>query len=134
MTNPVLCAVNESAHGQRALEVAAAFAGGCGVPLILVMVNEGIKGSKRLRYEDIDVKAVLGRAAEAARRAGVEEVRRVIYDGGEAAEAIIETAEKNGVDHIVVGTGSSSAVARFLLGSVSEKVLRNAGCTVTLAR
>ncbi|WP_292391406.1 universal stress protein [Methanosarcina sp. UBA5] len=61
---------------------------------------------------------------EAAKAAGVE-VEFVILEG-HPAEKILDFAEKNAVDMIVVGSLGKTDVERFLLGSVSEKVVRNA--------
>ena len=49
------------------------------------------------------------------------------------AAAILEFAEANHVDHIVIGARQSS-LRRTLLGSVSAKVAAEAACTVTVVR
>jgi nucleotide-binding universal stress UspA family protein len=61
---------------------------------------------------------------ESAKAAGVE-VEFVILEG-HPAEKILDFAEKKGVDMIVVGSLGKTDVERFLLGNVSEKVVRNA--------
>jgi nucleotide-binding universal stress UspA family protein len=61
---------------------------------------------------------------EAAKAAGVK-VEFVTLKG-HPAEKILDFAEKNAVDMIVVGSLGKNDVERFLLGSVSEKVVRNA--------
>jgi universal stress protein family protein len=48
----------------------------------------------------------------------------------DAAEALIELAEEQNGDLIVVGSRGLSAVERFLLGSVSQKVSQHAPTTV----
>ena len=52
---------------------------------------------------------------------------------GDPAEKIIETAEEENVDVIIMGTGKSK-IDKHLLGSVSEKVVHSAPCTVLLIR
>ncbi len=52
---------------------------------------------------------------------------------GDPAEEIVKTAEKEEVDLIVLGTGKNRLDKR-LLGSVSEKVIHSAPCTVLLVR
>lgn len=47
---------------------------------------------------------------------------------GIAADAIIDYAEKNGVDLILMTTHGRSGITRFALGSVTDKVIR----TVTM--
>jgi nucleotide-binding universal stress UspA family protein len=53
---------------------------------------------------------------------------------GKPAEAIVDTAEKAGVDLIVIGSLGMSAIERALIGSVSDKVMRHAKCPVLLVR
>lgn len=52
---------------------------------------------------------------------------------GDPAEEIVKTAEKEGVDLIILGTGKN-IVDKRLLGSVSEKVVHSAPCTILLVR
>jgi nucleotide-binding universal stress UspA family protein len=49
---------------------------------------------------------------------------------GHPAEQIIYRAEKDGIDLIVLGRRGRSQIARMMLGSVSERVLRYAHCPV----
>ena len=56
----------------------------------------------------------------------------IIVEGDPATE-IIKTAEKEDVDIIVVGTGKSK-IDKHLLGSVTEKVVHSAPCTVLLVK
>lgn len=51
----------------------------------------------------------------------------------DAAEAILEFAEKNHADQILMGARGNSQMRRFL-GSVSSEVAARASCTVTLVR
>jgi len=54
--------------------------------------------------------------------------------GGDAAEKIVETAEAERVDLVVVGNKGLTGASRFLLGSVPQKVLDHAHCDVLIAR
>lgn len=49
---------------------------------------------------------------------------------GEAAEEILRVARETNCDLIVVGTHGRTGLGRLLMGSVAEKVLRNASCPV----
>jgi len=49
---------------------------------------------------------------------------------GHPAEQIIHRAELDGIDLIVLGRRGRSMIARMMLGSVSERVLRYAHCPV----
>ena len=53
---------------------------------------------------------------------------------GSPARTIEEVAEERGVDHVVVGSHGRDGVARILLGSVSEKVVRRSPVPVTVVR
>lgn len=49
---------------------------------------------------------------------------------GQDAEVIVETAEALGVDAIVMATHGRSGISRWLLGSVTQKVISAAPCPV----
>ena len=69
-----------------------------------------------------------------ARSAMVEtekEVETVVVIG-DPAEEIIGLAKSRSYDHIVMGNRGMSLVEELLLGSVSEKVIREAHCAVTI--
>lgn len=51
-----------------------------------------------------------------------------------AAEEILNYAEDNHVDLIIMGTHGRSAISHFLLGSVAERVIRMAKCPVMTFR
>jgi nucleotide-binding universal stress UspA family protein len=53
---------------------------------------------------------------------------------GRPARTIEEFAEEQGLDHVVVGSHGRDGVARVLLGSVSEKVVRRSPVPVTVVR
>lgn len=53
---------------------------------------------------------------------------------GHAAEEILDLAREVGADLIIVGSKGLTGVERLVLGSVAERVVREAGCTVEVAR
>ncbi|MBS1118215.1 MAG: UspA domain protein [Deltaproteobacteria bacterium] len=53
---------------------------------------------------------------------------------GKPAAEILRLAEEVGADLIFIGTHGKTGVERVLLGSVSERVVREAGCTVMVTR
>jgi nucleotide-binding universal stress UspA family protein len=53
---------------------------------------------------------------------------------GEAGEAIVAAADAENADLIVVGSHGRSGVSRFLIGSVSDYVVRHAHCPVMVIR
>jgi nucleotide-binding universal stress UspA family protein len=71
-------------------------------------------------------------ASERAAAAGIEAETHVRT--GDAAHALIEVAEGQGADLIIVGNKGLSSPARFLLGSVPSKVVHHAPCHVLVVR
>jgi universal stress protein A len=49
---------------------------------------------------------------------------------GDPATAIVRIADEEHVDMIVMGTHGRTGLARFLMGSVAESVVRHANCPV----
>jgi len=49
---------------------------------------------------------------------------------GDPAEAIVQVADSDGVDLIVMGTHGRTGLSRLLMGSVAEAVVRRARCPV----
>jgi nucleotide-binding universal stress UspA family protein len=58
----------------------------------------------------------------------------LLVQEGPAAATIVEVAEQKDVDLIVMATYGRSGVRRFMLGSVTEKVVRTAPCPVLAVR
>ena len=53
---------------------------------------------------------------------------------GKAAEEILNVAQQRKVDLIVTGAKGIGAIGRFLLWSMSTRVVQLAGCSVLLVR
>jgi nucleotide-binding universal stress UspA family protein len=60
-------------------------------------------------------------------------VTHVLLDGDPAAE-IVRFAADAGIDVIVLGTHGRTGVDRLLLGSVAERVMRDAPCSVLVVK
>jgi nucleotide-binding universal stress UspA family protein len=103
-------------------------------------------GSSRLREERLeapadiehavnpheDVDAILGEAAREVEGSGVNV--RTFARQGEPADAILDVAEEENADLIVVGNKGMTGAKRFLLGSVPNKVSHHAPCSVLIIR
>jgi nucleotide-binding universal stress UspA family protein len=53
---------------------------------------------------------------------------------GKAADQILGLAQELGADLVMIGSHGKTGVERFVLGSVSERVVREAQCPVIVAR
>jgi nucleotide-binding universal stress UspA family protein len=80
-----------------------------------------------------DVVALLAGATERARAAGVSEVE-TFARLGDAADAILDVAEEQSSNLIVVGDKGLTGATRFLLGSVPTKISHHAPCSVLIVR
>jgi nucleotide-binding universal stress UspA family protein len=60
-------------------------------------------------------------------------VQHVFLEGDPATE-IVRYAREAGVDRIVMGTHGRTGTERLLMGSVAEKVLRDAPCSVLVVK
>lgn len=77
---------------------------------------------KRLEAARQDAESAGGRAVTS----------RLLY--GAAAPSIIDLAAQEGFDLIVMGTHGRKGVGRWVMGSVAEKVVRNARCAVLIVK
>lgn len=59
---------------------------------------------------------------------------RIVESGSSAANVIVGIAETEGYDQIVMGSKGKSNMERFLVGSVSNRIVHHAPCTCTLVR
>lgn len=92
--------------------------------------SELITGSTRSPQEMEAVRRMLDELAADLPRAQVEKVVEV----GAAADTILSQAEALGADHIVVGARGLSAGGKWLVGSVSDRVVHHATRPVTVVR
>jgi nucleotide-binding universal stress UspA family protein len=79
-----------------------------------------------------DVSQTLESAAEGLRAAGVDVATHARE--GDPADAILDVAEEQEADLIVVGNKGMTGAKRFLLGSVPNKVSHHAPCSVMIIR
>ena len=79
-----------------------------------------------------DVTSTLEDAAEEVKETGVEV--EIHAREGDPADAILDVAEEQKADLIVVGNKGMTGAKRFLLGSVPNKVSHHAPCSVMIIR
>lgn len=79
-----------------------------------------------------EAKALVAKAAGELRSAGVNVTTTIAQ--GDPKSKILDDAKAWGADLIVLGSHGRKGLDRFLIGSVSEAVLRHADCSVEIVR
>jgi nucleotide-binding universal stress UspA family protein len=93
-----------------------------------VRLVEGFKRSRRKAASQW-----LKQIEEAAKMKGIR-LKTEIVDGDSKVDAILDYAEKNSVDLIVIGSRGITGFKRLLLGSIANGVVANAPCPVMVVR
>ena len=142
----IVVGTDGSQTAATALRAAIELAQQCGAHLHIVSAYEPV-ADERARSEHLDVPqdvqwavgpradvlALLDEARGQAARAGVSQAETSARQG-DAADAILDVAEEQGADLIVVGNKGMTGAKRFLLGSVPNKVSHHAPCSVLIVR
>ena len=99
----------------------------------LMEEGEGISGdlSHAINPRE-DVQFVLDKAAAVAKKAKVDVVTHPRE--GDPADAILDVAEENNADLVLVGNKGMTGARRFLLGSVPNKISHHAPCDVWIVK
>lgn len=79
-----------------------------------------------------DVDAMLGQVGAPLKERGIE--IKVTARQGNPADAILDVAEEEHADLIIVGNKGMAGARRFLLGSVPNKISHHAPCSVMIVR
>lgn len=120
----VLCGIGGSDDSIRALERTVERAAVADDDLTVAVVDNP--------DADTDVAEILDRADEAVEAAGIDaDVRHVEGDPG---SRLIDIAEREGFDEIVLGGGHTSPMGKITIGPIAEFVLLNSNTSVTLVR
>lgn len=92
-----------------------------------------LEGTDGLEGECKEAEANLKAAAERL-QGRVGQVDAAVESSGDVAGAVLDAAEKHKADLIVIGSRGKSLWERFLLGSVTLRVLHHAPCSVWIER
>ena len=87
-------------------------------------------GTGSFLVQNVAGTSLLDRAADRARVEGVAIEHRILERAAPASQAIVRQARLGKFDLIVMGTHGRKGVARLVLGSTAEHVLRDAPCAV----
>jgi nucleotide-binding universal stress UspA family protein len=135
----VLLATDLSAASSAATETAIDLAASLGARLLAVSVIDprtlhlpGGRFAARIDQVRHERESVAQRLVAMGRTAGIQ-VSFLVWEG-DPGEAIVDAATAESADLIVVGSHGRGAVGRFLIGSVSDQVVRSAPCPVLVVR
>ncbi|MBI4416809.1 MAG: universal stress protein [Euryarchaeota archaeon] len=133
----ILVGYDGSDEANKALDMAVGIAKAGNAALVvqhvITVAPEAIETGV-LEWEAIEHAAasVLDGAIARVRAAGVEAER--VLSRGDAARFIVREAEARGADLIVVGSLGRGRMARLLVGSVADKLVRTATVPVLVVR
>jgi len=138
MIRKLLIAYDGSEQARKAFDVGIEIAAKFGADVFVVSVARPPEPA-----DDVETEAILENAnqyyekhfaelRETAGAAGITPHFEILV--GHPAEQIVHYANEKEVDMIVMGHRGKSLIERWLLGSVSKRVLSYAHCTVTIVR
>lgn len=85
-----------------------------------IQVEPGSSGARRKEQGE----AFLAEAVESLQRGGIDIVSKIVVTPQPPEQAIVDLAQEEEADLIIMATLPQSAVGRFLFGSVGDKVRR----------
>lgn len=139
MFKKILLAYDGSEYANKAYEYVLELAQKSGCEIYLLSVAhipefidtkdeiDGALNSAKAYYTKI-----LGNAKKLAKEKGIEVYTNIVP--GHPADAIIQFAEKNKCDLIVVGERGNSGVKRYIIGNVAESIVKHAKCSVLVVK
>jgi nucleotide-binding universal stress UspA family protein len=132
-TPSILHPTDFSEPARYAFNLAGSLAHGQGARLLVLHVADPLTDAANLMLGDPSLEKQRQRLEQLQLEApGVPFEPRLAF-GGAAAE-ILKTARETGCDLIVMGTQGRKGLGRLLMGSVAEKVVRDAPCPVVTVK
>lgn len=135
----ILVPVDGSDHSLDAVHHAVDVAGLAGAEVILMTCHKPVPSSLgEPNFQEVldrlvaEADLILAQAQEPLQGTGLAVTTKTI--AGDTAKLIVEVAEVEGVDLVVMGNRGLGGFSGLLLGSVTHKVLQSAPCPVTVVR
>ncbi len=139
----ILVPIDFSDHSKRALTRSVALATTFQAELVLIYVVEGAVYPADFGFGQVSLPSVEREMTErgeaelkklvATHVAGAVKAETIVV-GGKPFLEIIEAAEEEKIDLIVIATHGHTGVEHILFGSTAEKVVRKAPCDVLVVR
>ena len=138
MFNAIVVGTDGSDTAGEALAQACTLAKSMGASLHVVSAYDPVGGAQVDEGAEVGVSAsfeVDGVLEAAAGKGHAEGVEVETYARkGDPSDAILDVAEEQGADLIIVGSKGMRGAKRFLLGSVPNKISHHASCSVLIVR
>ncbi|MBQ7457367.1 MAG: universal stress protein [Desulfovibrio sp.] len=138
----ILCAVDLSEHSKEVAEYAATLATQCNATVLVVYTAPSLSQYVGFHVPPNTIENFVGEIVSGAEQSmqsfvsenfpGIEAKGQVLI--GYAAEEILNKANEEQVDMIIMGTHGRKGIDRILFGSVAEKVVKNATIPVLTIR
>jgi len=133
-TRKILLSTDGSLFSEGAVQESIFFAQACGADLFVLHVMES-----NPEFDTIGVRAVAQKEAEI--KSHIEEIKKmavnediktslIVKRSDEIDRAIIEEAEKNEIDVILMGRRGRKGFKKIFMGAVTERILTNSPCKV----
>jgi len=142
MFRKLLCPIDFSPGSEHALGLAARIAAEADAELVIahawytppLAFGDYALPAASLQQMIDDEKRSLDEAAARARAFGVARVATTVVEGVPWDRIVDLVRADHAFDLVVIGTRGRTGVARWVLGSVAEQVVRHAPCSVLVAR
>jgi len=140
----ILIGLDASIHSERVLDFVARMRWPAGSRVIVLSVLQPVASTLTGAYEPTVIPAesldgmkqqleeVVARAEGSLREVGFSTEGRVV--AGEPRQALIQAAQSERADLIVVGSHGRSGIAKMMLGSVSSHIVTHAPCSVMVVK
>ena len=124
----IICAVDFSPASDAVVRYAAAMHGSCAELMVLYVAHgtENKDGMLRKHLHEFS------RYSDMLSSNKVRALFTVLH--GEPAAAILNYAKEHHADMIILGSHGKTAIARLLMGSTAESVMRHALCPVVILK
>ena len=140
----ILIGLDASVHSERVLEFVARMRWPAGSRVIVLSVLQPVASTVTGAYEPTVIPAenleglrqqleeLVARAEGTLREVGFSTEGRVL--AGDPRQSLIQVAQSERADLIVVGSHGRSGIAKMMLGSVSSHIVTHAPCSVLVVK
>ena len=135
LISKILVAVDGSETSSKAAEMAIDLAEKHGADLIaLFIVAPNVNFSEVFYLAKENGQKIVDEVKNAALTKKLNVYAEVLFDVGSVPKAIVEYAEKNNVNLIVIGTRGISGIKRMLVGSTASEVVKYSHCPIIVVK